>query len=381
MKSSILLPLIVGTFAASFAVAQDVADRGSKIEEVIVTAERRAESIQSVPVAVTAIDRASIESKSIGNLLDVGRHVPNAVIINGTGPANSSRIYFRGIGEDDSRNPDPAVGTYLDGVFMGRTIGGLLDVADVAQIEVLRGPQGTMFGRNSNGGAIRVVTVSPQDDNTLSLTGGVGSDGRGMIKAVANVALSEDTAFRVAVLNKQRDAFTRVIPNGDLASNARDVGERDITVFRASLRHNFNEDWTGTLTIDDVNDKSDPTPSSIISKSDGSVVTDRDQNVYTTEPAHGVTCSSFTPGIFLSVGCFTGYRSDVSMSGASLKIEGTIGNNDFVSLTARRTLEDDAAMFVSFPFTQKTDQEQLSQELTISSNLISINITKVFLIG
>ena len=95
MKSSILLPLIVGTFAASFAAAQDVADRGSKIEEVIVTAERRAESIQSVPVAVTAIDRASIESKSIGNLLDVGRHVPNAVIINGTGPANSSRIYFK----------------------------------------------------------------------------------------------------------------------------------------------------------------------------------------------------------------------------------------------------------------------------------------------
>ena len=369
MKSSILLPLIVGTFAASFAAAQDVADRGSKIEEVIVTAERRAESIQSVPVAVTAIDRASIESKSIGNLLDVGRHVPNAVIINGTGPANSSRIYFRGIGEDDSRNPDPAVGTYLDGVFMGRTIGGLLDVADVAQIEVLRGPQGTMFGRNSNGGAIRVVTVSPQDDNSLSLTGGVGSDGRGMIKAVANIALSEDTALRVAVLNKQRDAFTRVIPNGDLASNARDVGERDITVFRASLRHNFSEDWTGTLTIDDVNDKSEPTPASIISSSsDATVATDVDRNVYTSEPASGVTCSSMTPGIFLSVGCFSGYRSDVSMSGASLKIEGALGNYDFVSLTARRTLEDDAAMFVSFPFTQKTDQEQLSQELTISSN-------------
>ena len=369
MKSSILLPLLVGTFAASFVVAQEGSDRGTKIEEVIVTAERRAESIQSVPVAVTAIDMGSIESKSIGNLLDVGRHVPNAVIINGTGPANSSRIYFRGIGEDDSRNPDPAVGTYLDGVFMGRTIGGLLDVADVAQIEVLRGPQGTMFGRNSNGGAIRVVTVSPQDENTLSITGGLGSDGREMIKAVGNLALSDDTAIRVAVLNKQRDAFTRVVPNGDLAGNARDVGVRDITVFRASLRHNFNEDWTGTLTIDDVNDKSEPTPASIISSSaDASVATDLDHNVYTSEPASGVTCSSMTPGIFLSVGCFTGYRSDVSMSGASLKIEGTLGNYDFVSLTARRTLEDDAAMFVSYPFTQKTDQEQLSQELTISSN-------------
>ena len=117
---------------------------------------------------------SDLESKSIGNLLDIGRLVPNAVIINGTGPANSSRLFFRGIGEDDSRNPDPAVGTYLDGIFIGRTIGGLLEVADVAQIEVSRGPQGTMFGRNSNGGAIRVMSVSPQDENSFSITAGLG---------------------------------------------------------------------------------------------------------------------------------------------------------------------------------------------------------------
>ena len=300
MRKFILLPLIACSFAAVPVAAQDTSSGTDRIEEVIVTAERRAESIQSVAVAVTAIDMASIESKSIGNILDVGRHVPNAVIINGTGPANSSRIYFRGIGEDDSRNPDPAVGTYLDGIFIGRTIGGLLDVADVAQIEVLRGPQGTMFGRNSNGGAIRVITVSPQDENTLSLTGGVGSDGRKMIKAVGNLAISEDTAFRVAILDKQRDGFSTVTPNGDLAANARDgVGSKDISVLRASLRHNFNENWTGTFTVDQVKDKSDPVPSSYITSSnDASVVTDRDQNIFTTEPAPGVTCSSFTHQYF-----------------------------------------------------------------------------------
>ena len=370
MKNSLLLPLIVGSFVAVSAAAQDTSNATDRIEEVIVTAERRAESIQSVAVAVTAIDMAGIESKSIGNILDVGRHVPNAVIINGTGPANSSRIYFRGIGEDDSRNPDPAVGTYLDGIFMGRTIGGLLDVADVAQIEVLRGPQGTMFGRNSNGGAIRVITVSPQNENTLSLTGGAGSDGRKMIKAVANLAISEDTAFRVAILDKQRDGFSTVTPNGDLAANARDeVGGKDISVVRASLKHNFNENWTGTFTVDQVKDRSDPVPSSIISSSnDASVVTDRDQNIFTTEPAPGVTCSSFTPSIFLSVGCFSDYHSLVEMSGQSLKIEGSFGDYDFVSLTGHRTLEDDASMFVSYPYTQETDQEQFSQEFTISSN-------------
>jgi iron complex outermembrane receptor protein len=366
---TLIFSLVMSILVLNATAAEYSSVTAEDIDEVIVTAERRAESIQSVAVAVTAIDSANLESKSIGNLLDIGRLVPNAVIINGTGPANSSRLFFRGIGEDDSRNPDPAVGTYLDGIFIGRTIGGLLEVADVAQIEVSRGPQGTMFGRNSNGGAIRVMSVAPQDENSFSLTAGLGSDGRKMLKGVANVALSDATAIRISGMHKERDAFTTVRPNGDLAVNARDVGEKDINVFRASLRHNFNDDWTGTFTIDQAKDKSDPVPASIITTSvDPTVVTDADQNIFTSEPAPGSTCSSFTPGIFLSVGCFTGYRSDVQMFGASIKIEGSLGNHDFVSLTGHRTLEDDAAMYVSFPYTQLTDQEQLSQEITISSN-------------
>ena len=197
MKSGIILFFTLFLLSANFASAQG-AGSGGELEEIIVTAERRAESIQSVSVAVSAIDSAAIESRSIGNLLDVGRHVPNAVIVNGTGPANSSRIFIRGIGEDDSRNPDPAVGTYLDGVFLGRTIGGLLEAVDIAQIEVLRGPQGTMFGRNSNGGAVRVFSVGPQDEDSMSLTAGLGSDGRKMAKAVLNFQVSDDTAVRIA---------------------------------------------------------------------------------------------------------------------------------------------------------------------------------------
>jgi iron complex outermembrane receptor protein len=370
MKSGIILFFTLFLLSANFASAQG-AGSGGELEEIIVTAERRAESIQSVSVAVSAIDSAAIESRSIGNLLDVGRHVPNAVIVNGTGPANSSRIFIRGIGEDDSRNPDPAVGTYLDGVFLGRTIGGLLEAVDIAQIEVLRGPQGTMFGRNSNGGAVRVFSVGPQDEDSMSLTAGLGSDGRKMAKAVLNFQVSDDTAVRIAGMQKERDAFVTLKPNGDLSGNARDAGDKDINVLRASLRTNFSEDWSGTFTVDQVNDKSDPVPASIIpynNSDDPSVVTDADQNLYTAEPTPGTTCSSFTPAGFLSIGCFTGYRSDVEMFGASARIEGKIGDLDFMSLTAHRTLEDDASMFVSFPYQQKTDQEQLSQEFTISSN-------------
>ena len=370
MKSGIILFFTLFLLSVNFASAQGAGSTG-ELEEIIVTAERRAESIQSVSVAVSAIDSAAIESKSIDNLLDVGRHVPNTVIVNGTGPANSSRIFIRGMGEDDSRNPDPAVATYLDGVFLGRTIGGLLDAVDIGQIEVLRGPQGTMFGRNSNGGAVRVFSVGPQDEDSMSLTAGLGSDGRKMAKAVLNFQVSDDTAVRIAGMQKERDAFVTLKPNGDLSGNARDAGEIDINVLRASLRTNFNDDWTGTFTVDQVNDKSEPMPASIIpfnNSSDPSVVTDVDQDIYTSEPAPGATCSSFVPAGFLPIGCFTGYRSDIEIFGASARIEGKIGELDFMSLTAHRALEDDQNMFVQLPYHQMTDQEQLSQEFTISSN-------------
>lgn len=338
-------------------------------DEIIVTAQRRAESIQSVPVAVTAFDESNIETKQIRSVLDLGGLVPNAQIVNGTGPANSARLFFRGIGEDDSRNPDPAVGTYVDGIFVGRSIGALIEIADVEQIEVLRGPQGTLYGRNSNGGAIKITSIKPQDETSLSIDGGYGSNGRWLAKAVGNLRLSDKTALRVGGFHRERDAFHTLTPNGELAANAKEVGKQNVTSVRGSLRHHMNSDWTGTLTVDFTKDKSEPIPSSIIAESNSAdVVTDADGNIFTIEPVPGSSCSASTPGTFLTVGCFSDFRSDVESFGATLNVEGKLGGLDVVSLTGYRTLKDDLSTHISFPYTQVTDQKQFSQEITVSSN-------------
>ena len=110
---------------------------------IIVTAQRRAQDLQDVPAAVTALSAAQLDERQIQETEDLQLQIPNVVIANGTGTASSARIYFRGIGEDESRGAiDPAVGIYVDNVYLGRTVGSLVDLVDIEQIEVLRGPQG-----------------------------------------------------------------------------------------------------------------------------------------------------------------------------------------------------------------------------------------------
>ena len=126
-----------GILSATPGYAQEGAD-GEGRDVITVTAQRRAESLQDVPVAITAFGADDLETQQIRDVLDLQGKVPNAFISNGTGTANSARIFFRGVGEDESRGAiDPAVGIYIDGVYLGRTVGSLLDVVDAERIEVL----------------------------------------------------------------------------------------------------------------------------------------------------------------------------------------------------------------------------------------------------
>ena len=339
-------------------------------DTITVTAQRREESLQDVPVAISAFGAEDLENRQIRDVLDLQGKIPNAFISNGTGTANSARIFFRGVGEDESRGAiDPAVGIYVDGVYLGRTVGSLLDVVDVERIEVLRGPQGTLYGRNTNGGAIKLISQRPQSENSLDIGAGFGSDSRLQFRGVGNLAFSDQTAARVAVLYKERDGFHELIPNGDLVGDAREVGQEEVFSIRGSIRHDFTETWSAMVAVDYTKDNSDPTPSSIIAESDDpSVVTDADGNLFTVEPQPGVTCSSFTPGIFQPVGCFSDFGSDIEIFGVSLNINGQIGTFDVASITSYRTMEDNLSSHIGFPFFQNTDQDQFSQEVTLSSN-------------
>ena len=364
--SSLAIAVVIGApFSSGAAIAQDdVATR----DVITVTAQRREESLQDVPVAVTALNAEALDVRQIRDINDLQAHVPNSVISTGTGTANSARIYFRGIGEDESRGAiDPAVGIYVDGVYLGRTVGSLVDLVDIQQVEILRGPQGTLYGRNTNGGAIKITPVSPQiGENSVDLEFGMGSDSRISGRVTGNLALGDSTAFRVSSLYKYRDGFFDINPNGAFAPLADDnAGLEQVFAIRGSLLHEFNADWSAEITADFTDDNSDPTPSTLIHESDDpSVTTDADGNLFTVEPAPGTTCGSI-----FQVGCFTGFDSNVEAFGISLKINGALGENfDVASISSYRTMDDMLNTHITFPYSQTTDQDQFSQEVTLTSN-------------
>lgn len=138
---------------------------GGAIREIIVTAQKRSESVQSIPIAVTALDEKALQSATIDDIRDIAGRVPSLVVDSvGAGPS-AAAISIRGISfEDIEKSFDPAVGVVVDGVFIGTNTGQLLDSFDLARLEVLRGPQGTLFGRNTIGGVINVTRTQPTED-------------------------------------------------------------------------------------------------------------------------------------------------------------------------------------------------------------------------
>ncbi len=136
--------------------------RASGIEEIVVTARKREESLQQTPVAITAFTETDIQDRDIRQIQEITASVPSLQFDNATGSASSARLYLRGVGNGDPiSSDDPGVGLYVDGVFLPRAQGAVLTVSDVQQVEVLRGPQGTLFGKNTIGGAISITTRKP----------------------------------------------------------------------------------------------------------------------------------------------------------------------------------------------------------------------------
>lgn len=370
-KKQKLATLISGVLAFSVApvmaqdAEQDESAKQKEVEKILVTAQRRVQSIQEVPVAVTSIGAADLELKQVSNVLDLQYEIPNISIATNTGTASGARLFLRGVGEDESRvSADPAVGVYVDGVYVGRQVGALFDLVDLERVEVLRGPQGTLYGRNSNGGAIKLISKAPEvGENYGVVKATMGSDGRLDARLTGNLGISDTTAIRATVLTKSRDGLHTVNPNGDFASQAgTEAGEKDTKALRIALFTEFNDDWTMNLAVDYTKDNSDPVPDSVALEQDA------DDNLFTIEPVPGVTCSAATPATFLSIGCFNDYRSKVETSGITLNIQGSIDEYDLSFLSGYRELEDDLSSRIGFPYTQQTDQDQFSQEITLSSN-------------
>jgi len=179
LRASLLLASAMSALAGAAAAQTAPQDEATTVEEIVVTAQRRETRLQDTPVSITALTTESLEQRGITNLSALTNFAPNLEIHQTNRPAgggSSFAAYIRGVGTGDFQFPtDPGVGVYVDDVYLARSVGGLLSLEDIERVEVLRGPQGTLFGRNTIGGAINVVTTRP------NLTGDLG----GVIRARA----------------------------------------------------------------------------------------------------------------------------------------------------------------------------------------------------
>lgn len=217
------------TFAATPALAQDAAPEAeaAQTDEIVVTARRREESLQDTPVAISAFSAEMLQDRQITQTQDLERITPSLQFKPAgqlSGNSASSVVFIRGVGQvDPTAAVDPGVGVYLDEVYLGRAVGGAIDFGDIAGVEVLRGPQGTLFGRNTIGGAILVRTQQPilgEFSGRARVRGGSENLIEGF--GVVNVPLGETVAARVSGGFRKRDGYVfRVVDGLDLGNENR----------------------------------------------------------------------------------------------------------------------------------------------------------------
>jgi iron complex outermembrane recepter protein len=232
---------------------QDTQDR-STLDTITVTARKREETLQDVPVAVTAFTADTLDKLNVEDLSDLDAQVPNLTIYAARGSSSTVTAYIRGVGQSDPLwGVDPGVGIYLDDVYIARPQGALLDVFDVGRVEVLRGPQGTLYGKNTIGGAIKYISKAlPEEvDGFASVT--VGNYNQLDVKgAIGGPLFGQDSGLRarIAVASLNRDGF------GENITNGQPVSDKEINALRFNLGAYSQDDFDVQFAFDWMDDKS-----------------------------------------------------------------------------------------------------------------------------
>lgn len=369
--------------AAADASPMDLATPARALEEVVVTARRREESLQDAPISITAFSAADLDVRGVTQLVDLNRYTPNLMIQNNPGNGSSTSaaaVYIRGIGQDDfAPSVEPGVGIYVDGVYLARTVGALLDVLDVESIEVLRGPQGTLFGRNTIGGAISVTTKKPE-----SAWGGfgevtVGSDQRLNGRGALNVPLTESLFGRISIGSFNQDGYVKREFDGS------ELGDDDTLSGRVALRWLATDDLEINVSADATRDRESGAPyviSAIQYDNFNSFVTLNNVlatgdpfSCYTPEQLDNPACYNdrYLLGPHRTAGTYQQF-SDLDVWGVGLTADYDAGAVQLKSITAYRDLDskfardaDGSDLRIAHLYDSLT-QHQFSQELQALGN-------------
>ena len=267
LKTS-LIALTIACLPVS-ALAQETADAAAApdeggIQAIVVTAQKRAENVQDVPIAISTFTASSLQERAVGDVSQLSGIAPNVNLDAGTPFSGSSAVlsaFIRGIGSDDfAFNIDPGVGVYVDGVYLARTVGANQDLLDVERIEVLKGPQGTLFGRNTIGGAISIVTRDPGDEFRFMGDVTTGSYDLIQVRGSADLPISDSLSSSVSFGVKNRKGYLKRLaypgaatfdtdPYTSFSSAGFDTASREGKTDNWNLRGKLKWDNGGPLTL------------------------------------------------------------------------------------------------------------------------------------
>ncbi|TPD63199.1 TonB-dependent receptor [Emcibacter nanhaiensis] len=248
MSTSLSLSLFLLTPVQAQEAAEQDSFKGFEIEEISVTARKVTENMQDVPVAVTAFTGDALERRQINTTTDIGKITPNLEFTNNAplaGNPNSSIIFIRGIGQVSPRaNSDPGVGLYIDDVYMGQSVGGTMEFRDIAGVQVLRGPQGTLFGRNTIGGAVLLSTKEPGEEFGGTVKTRVGTDNLRQIFAGVDVPITDELKTRFTMGHKSQDGYVTRLYDGTK------LGDTNNTTITAKAVYTPSDNFTIKLNFD-----------------------------------------------------------------------------------------------------------------------------------
>ena len=331
-------------------------DEAGTPQQVTITARYRKERLQDAPMAITAISGGQIEARGYTNVLDVAATAPNVVMTtNAPQYGKSATAYIRGVGQFDFNYAmEPGVSVYIDDVYFGTVYGNAVGLMDVDRVEVLRGPQGTLTGKNSEGGAIRIYSARPEGDKSGSIEFGVGSYNRRLAKGTFDVPLADNLFLRVSAGTDVSDGYMKVIdfacanpslagsiPSTRTAPNCQvgTLGGTHLSVARGALRFKPSKQLDINLAFDTLQDRGEGTPLKTVFVATGNAAV---QNYYRTfvTPRFGIPLDSrFIAADPLVT--YAGYNSADPWSGLVFSSKSTMDQN---GVTA--TVEWDSGMGV-----------------------------------
>lgn len=271
-----VLVLLAGAAAGS------VQAEETGLEEVLVTARFKSESLQNAPISITAITAEQMEARGYQSVVDVARAAPNVNLEQaGSGFGKSAFVSIRGVGQNDFKFTfEPGVAFYIDDVYFGTVFGSIFDLTDIGSVEILRGPQGTLFGKNTEGGAVRIINKKPTGDGSGYLEAGYGSFHREKFKGAFDFALVPDKLFvRISAGSNRSHGYMDVLDfacaNPGLAGSLKPVtavnscklgglGGDDVKVARVGIRLLASEALEFNLNADLTDDRGQAAPSKLI---------------------------------------------------------------------------------------------------------------------